>query len=157
MQQRMKTHPLDPQRTEALLRQSPVASLATLNRDGTPYVTPVHFVWDGRAAYFHGLPAGQKLENLRANPTVSLMAYRMDRLLLDEAGRPCETNTQYESVILAGQASVVEDPGEKAAALALIVQKYTPQLAGRPLPEGMVAGTAVVKIQPQSLTGKYYG
>ena len=44
MQQRMKTHPLDPQRTEALLRQSPVASLATLNRDGTPYVTPVHFV-----------------------------------------------------------------------------------------------------------------
>ena len=68
-----------------------------------------------------------------------------------------ETNTQYESVILAGQASVVEDPGEKAAALALIVQKYTPQLAGRPLPEGMVAGTAVVKIQPQSLTGKYYG
>ena len=60
-------------------------------------------------------------------------------------------------MILAGQASVVEDPGEKAAALALIVQKYTPQLAGRPLPEGMVAGTAVVKIQPQSLTGKYYG
>ena len=95
MQQRMKTHPLDPQRTEALLRQSPVASLATLNRDGTTYVTPVHFVWDGRAAYFHGLPAGQKLENLRANPAVSLMAYRMDRLLLDEAGRPCETNTQY--------------------------------------------------------------
>ena len=36
MQQRMKTPPLDPQRTEALLRQSPVASLATLNRDGTP-------------------------------------------------------------------------------------------------------------------------
>ena len=156
MQYRMKTHPLEHSQIERLLQTSQTAVIATLNQDGTPYAVPIHFVYQNGTVFFHGLPKGQKIENLRANPAVSLTVYEMQSLLLDPDGRPCETNTQYESVVLSGNAFIVEDLVQKQAALKAIVQKYTPQLSGSPLPEPMVRGTAVVRIDVTACTGKYY-
>ena len=50
MQYRMKTHPLSDDRLNDLLNRVETGSLATMNEDGTPYNTPVHFVYKiGRA------------------------------------------------------------------------------------------------------------
>ncbi|MEA5085229.1 MAG: pyridoxamine 5'-phosphate oxidase family protein [Lachnospiraceae bacterium] len=156
MQHRMKTHPLDTEKIESLLCKSQVATIATINNDGTPYTTPIHFVYQENAIYFHGLPKGQKIDNIRANPLVSLAVYEMDFLILDSDNRPCETNTKYQSVIITGKAYVLEDYHQKEATLELIVQKYTPQLSNVSLPKNMVKGTAVIKIEISELTGKYY-
>jgi nitroimidazol reductase NimA-like FMN-containing flavoprotein (pyridoxamine 5'-phosphate oxidase superfamily) len=152
----MKTHPLDAKKIGSLLNKSQVATIATINNDGTPYTTPIHFIYQENAIYFHGLPKGQKIDNIRANPSVSLNVHNMDCLLLDRENRPCETNTKYQSVIIAGKAHILEDYQQKSAALSLIVQKYTPQLANVTLPENMVKGVAVIKIEISELTGKYY-
>ena len=48
------------------------------------------------------------------------------------------------------------DPDRKTAILRRIVEKYTPALKDRPLPEAMVAGTAVIEVTPSAITGKYY-
>lgn len=156
MQNRMKTHPMTEEAIEALLKRAQVGSIATLDEDGTPYAVPVHFVYLDGAVYFHGLPKGQKIDNLKARPQVCFSVWDMQGFLMDPEGRPCDTNTKYESVAAKGEASVLTDLAEKQTVLEAIIAKYTPQLSGTPLPENMLRGTAVVKIEVSSLTGKYY-
>ena len=156
MQNRMKTHPMTEEAIEALLKRAQVGSIATLDEDGTPYAVPVHFVYLDGAVYFHGLPKGQKIDNLKARPQVFFSVWDMQGFLMDPEGRPCDTNTKYESVAAKGEASVLTDLAEKQTVLEAIIAKYTPQLSGTPLPENMLRGTAVVKIEVSSLTGKYY-
>lgn len=109
MQHRMKTHPLTKERANKLLSTSSVGSLATLNSDGSPYVIPVHFLHYNDSIYIHGLPKGQKIDNIKADRRVNITVYKMDALLLDPDGKPCDTNTKYESVIISGTAALVED------------------------------------------------
>ncbi|MGL5512491.1 MAG: pyridoxamine 5'-phosphate oxidase family protein, partial [Sporomusa sp.] len=131
-------------------------SLATLNNDGSPYVTPVHFLYHNNFIYLHGLPKGQKADNIKADPRVSMTVYELDSLLLDPDKKPCDTNTKYESVILSGKASLVEDLVCKKEVLIEIVKKYTPHLSQKELPENMIKGTVVIKIEIQDISGKYY-
>ena len=156
MQNRMKTHPLDGGEMEALLERAEVAVLATLGADGAPYAVPVHFAWAGGKFYIHGLPAGEKVENILRDGRACLTAYDMEGLLLPEEERPCDVNTAYESVVVKGRAVLVSDREEKELALRAIVAKYTPQMTAAALPENMVAGTAVIRLDVAEMTGKYY-
>ena len=54
MQHRMKTHPLDAKQIDSLLLKEQTGCIATVNSDGTPYVTPIHFVFVDGKMYFHG-------------------------------------------------------------------------------------------------------
>ena len=154
MQARMKKHPLSTEQIENLLRGEHVGRLATLGEDGFPYVIPVHFAHAGGCLYIHGLAAGEKLDNIRKNPNVGFEADTMRSLLHGE--EPCNTNTEYESVVVRGRASIVDDPALKIAALDAIVAKYTPQHAGKAYPENMLKMTAVIAVSMDSCTGKYY-
>lgn len=156
MQHRMKTHPLTKEQIDELLLSASTGSLATLNNDGSPYVNPVHFLHYNDAIYIHGLPKGQKINNIKTDPRVSMTVYEMDSLLLDPNGKPCDTNTKYESVIISGKAILIDNLECKKEILVGIVKKYTPHLAQRELPDNMVNGTAVIKIEMQNVTGKYY-
>lgn len=156
MQYRMKTHQLSSGDMHAVLSRGQAGTLATVDPDGTPYAVPVHYVLYHDALYIHGLPAGQKISNLRANPGVCFNVYEMQGLLLDRKKQPCDTNTAYVSVVVRGRAQLIEDTGEKRAALSAIIQKYTPDLAGADIPPNMLQGTAVIRIEICEMTGKYY-
>nr|WP_283610742.1 pyridoxamine 5'-phosphate oxidase family protein [Faecalispora anaeroviscerum] len=156
MQYRMKTHPLTEDQITHLLERTQTCNLATLNPDGTPYCTPIHFIYWGGAIYFHGLPIGQKLGNIARDSRVGISAYEMEGLLLDPGEKPCDTNTKYESVIISGIAKRLEDQNEKRNVLTKIVEKYTPHLANKELPDNMVKGTAVIRVDLAEITGKYY-
>ncbi len=157
MQHRMKTHMMTKEKIEDLLNRTTTCSIATLNADGTPYVTPMHHIFHNGYIYMHGLPKGTKIDNIKANPRVSITAYEMDSLLLDPKGNACDTNTKYQSVIISGMAAIITEVEYKREILMEIVKKYTPQLSDAVLPENMVAGTAVIKVQILDITGKYYG
>lgn len=156
MQHRMKTHPLSEQQIKHLLERAQTGSLATLNPDGAPYSTPIHFVYYTDAIFMHGLPKGKKLDNIANDSRVSFSVYEMDKLLIDPNGKACDTNTKYESVIISGDAKLVDDIEEKRNVLKKIVEKYTPQLVNAELPNNMVNGTAVIRIDVIEMTGKYY-
>lgn len=151
----MKTHQLTAEQVDSLLRSGWVGTLATVGNAGTPYVTPIHYFYDNGRIYFHGLPKGQKMDNLQKNPLVCFNVYETDGLSLDSSGTPCDTNTRYRSVTVQGTAEVIRDIDEKRAALDAIVDKYTPQNSGCLLPDNMVKGTAVVAINITESTGKY--
>lgn len=154
MQARMKQHPLTAEQIYSLLDAAQVGHLATLGENGFPYITPLHFVRMNGRVYFHGLAAGQKLKNLRADSRVCFEVEGPHRLI--HADTPCDTNTAYQSVIITGHAAVVEDPAVKTAVLDAVVAKYTPQHAGVEYPQNMLKMTAVVEITMAEITGKYY-
>lgn len=156
MQHRMKTHQLIDRESGSLLSECPVGTLATVSPDGRPYHVPIHYVYLDDAVYIHGLPAGQKIDNIKANPNVCFNVYRLQGLLPDPDGRPCDTNTAYASVVIQGTARLVEDMDEKKSALSAIVRKYTPHLTEKEIPPNMPRGTAVIKTSIGEMTGKYY-
>lgn len=156
MQNRMKTHQLTNEETKNLLAECLTGTLATVNTDGTPYNVPVHYVFDNNTIYIHGLPAGQKISNLKANPNICFNIYEMGGLLMDKDGKPCDTNTAYASVVIQGTAQLVEDMDEKKTALSAIIQKYAPHLREKEIPVNMLKGTAVIKLFIREMTGKYY-
>ena len=156
MQNRMKTHILNEDKINSLLHRAKTCNLATLNSDGTPYCTPIHFIYWNDAIYFHGLPKGRKLDNISHDSRVNISIYEMEGLLLDSDGKPCDTNTKYESIIISGIAEKVVDINDKKDILKKIIRKYTPNLVDNEIPDNMVKGTAVIRINITELSGKYY-
>ncbi|HWM78161.1 MAG TPA: PPOX class F420-dependent oxidoreductase [Methylomirabilota bacterium] len=55
-----------------LLEKKTFASLATVNADGTPQVTPVWFDWDGSHLRVNTAKGRIKDKNMRSRPTVAL-------------------------------------------------------------------------------------
>lgn len=64
----------------------------------------------------HGLTLGEKLRNIAANRLVGFEVENIISLIHDEEN-PCDTNTEYESVIIRGYASMIEDLNTKASVL----------------------------------------
>ena len=156
MQNRMKMHQLSKEQIENILRNQPVGVIATIDKSGYPYAVPVHFVIHEDKLYIHGLPKGQKVENILSNSKVCFTVYDMKKLIMDDSEKACDTNTEYESVVVMGTAIVVEDIRIKEIALDAVVCKYTPHLSNQKLPDNMINGTCVIEIISEICTGKYY-
>lgn len=155
MQGRMKEHPLSQEEIEALLLAEHVGNLGIVSPKGFPYITPVHFVLIDGKIYIHGLRVGQKIEYLKANPKIGFEVYRMNGLIHDPE-LPCDTNTDYQSVIILGTAKMVEDDALKIKVLDEVVKKFTPQHAGKTYPSAMLKATGVIEITPTETTGKFF-
>ncbi len=154
MENRMKQHQLSAEEIDHLLAKAPVAHLGTHNSNGYPYVVPVHFVHGADCIYIHGLNRGQKLQNIQNNPKICLELSHMEGFIMDE--KACDVNTAYQSVVILGTASMVEEKEEKIEALNQVVAKYTPQLSGQAFPDNMLKGTGIIKICIDEISGKYY-
>ena len=156
MQHRMKEFTMTDTAITALLERAQVGRISTVNEDGYPYTVSVHFYWDGTAIYFHGLPKGQKLDNIAHCPKVCFEVSEMTGLLLEDIPMACKADTAYESVVILGDAALLTDVEEKRTIFGHIVEKYAPEWADKTLPDANVAGTAVVKVTPKAITGKYH-
>lgn len=156
MQHRMKTHALTTEQVDELFARSLVGRIVTQNPDGFPYAVPIHFVYYKGKIYTHGLPKGQKIDNINQNSKVCFEVDEMIRFMYDGINIACDTNTEFNSIIALGNAKVLEDLDYKREVLNKVVDKYTPHFSGNTLPENMVKGTAVIEIDITECTGKYY-
>ncbi|GAA0226647.1 pyridoxamine 5'-phosphate oxidase family protein [Metaclostridioides mangenotii] len=156
MQHRMKEHQLNKQQIETLLNRIQTGTIATINIDSTPYVIPVHFVYLNDKIYIHGLPKGQKIDNINFNHNVCFNIYEMYGITLDKNGKICDTNTMYESVVISGTAKIIGDLKVKSEVLNKIITKYTPNVTNSEIPENMLKGTAIIEIRIDQMDGKYY-
>jgi len=154
MQGRMKSHQLTERQIESLLIEEQVGRLATLNANGFPYITPVHFIYFNRKIYIHGLIKGQKIDNIKNDKKVSFEVDKMEKFLMAEL--PCDVNTEYLGVIIIGEAKMIDNEDEKIEALKKIVEKYTPSLAGKDFPEKVLKATGVIEVSVVECTGKFY-
>lgn len=156
MQNRMKSHTLTKEEVNNLLSRAQVGRVATISPQGYPYMVPVHFVYYKDKIYIHGLPQGQKLDYIKLNANVGFEVDEMKGLLTEGIDVACDVNTVFNSVIITGKASLINDLAFKEEVLNQIVMKYTPEFSEKVLPENMVKGTAIIEIQISTCSGKFY-
>lgn len=156
MRHRTKTHLLSLEQIKALFESAKVGRFGCVKQNGYPYVVPMHFVYFNHKIYMHGLPKGQKIDILKSNPKVCFEIDEMISLLDKDVENPCDVNTEFNSIILQGEATIVDNFDEKKEALSKIVEKFTPHLMHKELPENMINGTAVMRIDIEEFVGRYY-
>ncbi|MBN2081915.1 pyridoxamine 5'-phosphate oxidase family protein [bacterium] len=136
---------------DALLARAQAGCLATVGADGLPYATPVNFLYADGCVYIHSALTGRKLANIASQPVVSFSVFEMERLAIGDS--PCSCSTRYQSVLIEGRASIVEDGPAKARRLAELTGKYAGRSLGLPSDEAC-RRTALIEIHVERLTGK---
>jgi nitroimidazol reductase NimA-like FMN-containing flavoprotein (pyridoxamine 5'-phosphate oxidase superfamily) len=141
------------ERVEEILCQTQVGRLGTVSGDGVPMIKPVNFLYHKGRIYFHSAKEGEKIEHLASNPHV---CFEVDEAVeyVPAMDSPCEGSFLYRSVILAGRARILDDPGQKIRILTELTAKYQPDARLRPLTENRVRSVAVVEIVADRITGK---
>jgi nitroimidazol reductase NimA-like FMN-containing flavoprotein (pyridoxamine 5'-phosphate oxidase superfamily) len=149
----------DPSEIERILSMTTIGRMATIGKDGYPYITPVNFVSLNGNIYFHCAPKGEKLDNLKQNPCVCFevdvpLSY-IDRAL-DPTRPTCHLHQYYHCVIIRGRGSVVEDKQLKVTALNALVSKHEGHDEFEPVTADMPGCKAclVVEIKPDSISAK---
>ena len=118
---------MSPDDARRVLREGDYGVLSTADAAGVPYGVPVNYVYDEAegALYFHCARAGRKLDNLRANPRVSLAVVGTARVV------PERFITHYDSVLAEGRAAVMTDESARRRALLMICERFSPGISRR--------------------------
>jgi nitroimidazol reductase NimA-like FMN-containing flavoprotein (pyridoxamine 5'-phosphate oxidase superfamily) len=103
------------------------------------------------AVFIHSAPAGEKIRILKENPRVCIEVDSIGTVI--PGGEPCRWTVSYRSVIAQGTAEWIEDRGEKASALAALVEKYSGR-SGVEIPSSGLEDVAVIRIPLAAITGK---
>jgi uncharacterized protein len=141
----------------SFLQQALIGHIASA-WESQPFVTPSTFWFDqaNHRIIFHSNIAGRLRANLERNPRVCLEASEMGRLLPSNVA--LEFSLQYRSVMVFGEAHVIEEPDEKRAALYGLVEKYFPKMSPgveyRPITDKELKRTTVYAIKIESWSGK---
>jgi nitroimidazol reductase NimA-like FMN-containing flavoprotein (pyridoxamine 5'-phosphate oxidase superfamily) len=141
----------------AFLHRAAVGTLATA-RDGQPFLHMNLFVYDESAhcLYLHTARAGRTPDNLVANGAVCFSVMEMGRLL--PADVAFEFSVEFASVIVFGQAALVQDADEQVRALQMLLDKYAPHLRPgadyRPPVESEIKRTAIFRLNIEAWSGK---
>ncbi len=132
-----------------LLQEGEYGILSTVDEKGQAYGVPLNYVYLSDSLYFHSALQGHKITNILANSKVSFCVVGHTRLL------PAEFSTEFESVIVFGDAAVVQGD-ERYQALVALVEKYSPEFLtkGQKYIERFDSRTKVVRIDVHSMTGK---
>jgi nitroimidazol reductase NimA-like FMN-containing flavoprotein (pyridoxamine 5'-phosphate oxidase superfamily) len=137
----------------ALLEQSQVGRMATVNREGFPVIKPVNFLyWDGKI-YIHSSLKGEKIKDIRRR---SLVCFEVDESIAYVAGigTGCKANYYYRSIIIKGKAAFVKHEGKKMKILEKLMEKYQPEGGYEGISGEILKKTAVIEITAEAVTAK---
>lgn len=141
---------LDEVRAREILATAEWGVLSMIDLDGRPYGLPLNFVWEDDCIYFHCARQGKKLDVLERKDQVSFC------IVGDVKLQPGKFTTEYESVILTGEATIITSDEERRHALELLLHKLSPhdvemglKLAGKSL-----ARTEIVRIDIDTFSAK---
>lgn len=155
------------------LNEERVGRVASIDEQGYPQIIPMNFVFvknelidtqsDNKnigAIYMHSHPVGEKLENIKRNPKVGFEVDSYVCFLPSYYFHPTDASqadTLYISVVIKGNASIVQDIDEKAKALNALMKKYQKEGCYESLSSNMgsVSEVTVLKVVPDQIRGKY--
>lgn len=144
---------------EKILQRETIGRMATLGKDGFPYITPVNYVYLNGAIYFHCAHDGEKIDNiLRDNKVCFEVDVPLSYLGMEyDPGRPtCQVTQFYHCVIIRGRAELVEETGQKVAALNALMASHEKNNDFKPITADTkaVGLCSVVKIKAEFISAK---
>lgn len=130
-----------------LLSRGQEGVLGTIGDNGYPYTVVVNYVYLNDKIYFHCAKTGQKIDNIKFNHKVSFSVYDNVKVIGEEL------TTHYESLVVFGQARVIETSRDILLAL---VNKYADLDQEKVLSmiDKEINITALVEIEIDHITGK---
>jgi uncharacterized protein len=155
------------------LNEQRVGRVASIDEQGYPQIIPMNFVYvknnlidtqpDNKnigAIYMHSHPIGEKIENIKRNSKVGFEVDSYVCFLPSYYFHPTDASqadTLYISVVIKGNASIVQDIDEKANALNALMKKYQKEGGYESLSSNMgsVREVTVLKVVPCQIRGKY--
>lgn len=90
---------------DAFLAGAPLARLACLKPDGSPYVIPVWYQWDGESIWFVGRQRSAWCKYIQNDPRIAVVI-DSEHSPPDESGE----STEIPKVFMEGNAEIVEEP-----------------------------------------------
>ena len=134
--------------------------ISSIDKEGFPQIIPMNFVFLNNAVYMHSHIKGEKIENIKRNSKVGFEVDKNLEFLPSYFSDPEDASladTLYISVVIKGEAILVEDKEEKVLALNGLMEKYQPEGQYKPMRKDMdvLDATAVIKIMPKEMKGKY--
>ena len=93
-------------------------------QDGQPFVIPTGYGRNGDVLYLHGSAASRMLKEVNKGVPVCVTVTLLDGLVL--ARSIFNHSMNYRSVVILGQATIVDDPAEKLEALRLLSEHILP-------------------------------
>ncbi|HET8863597.1 MAG TPA: pyridoxamine 5'-phosphate oxidase family protein [Solirubrobacterales bacterium] len=113
----------DRETIEAILDEAIVSHVGTVGEAGHPIVIPTLHARDGDWLYIHGSAASKTLRRAQ-RAEICLTATLIDGLVLARSALHHSVN--YRSVVVFGQAELVDSADDKATALSAITEKLIP-------------------------------
>lgn len=110
----------------ALLDEGFVCHVGLATDDG-PVVIPMLYARDGDRLLIHGSPASRLMRGARGAEVCATVTH-VDGLVLARSAFHHSVN--YRSVVVMGRAEVIDDPGERLAALERLVEGIVPGRTG---------------------------
>ena len=142
------------------LSEESTGRISSIDKEGFPQIIPMNFVFLDNSVYMHSHIRGEKIENIKRNSKVGFEVDRNLEFLPSYFSDPDDASladTLYISVVIKGEAILVEDKKEKVLALNGLMKKYQPEGRYIPMREDMdvLDATAVIKVTPKEMNGKY--
>ena len=142
------------------LNEESTGRISSIDKQGFPQIIPMNFVFLNDLVYMHSHIRGEKIENIKRN---SKVGFEVDRNLeflpsyFSDPENASLADTLYISVVIKGEAQLVESNEEKVLALNGLMKKYQPEGQYKPMNKNMrvLDATAVIKIIPKEMNGKY--
>jgi nitroimidazol reductase NimA-like FMN-containing flavoprotein (pyridoxamine 5'-phosphate oxidase superfamily) len=137
---------------EEVLRENQVGRLGTAV-DGQPYVVPMNYAYVKGRILMHTHRDGKKVRDILVNPRV---CFEVDSGEILEGDDPCGYSWEYRSVIVQGDARIVDDLAGKLEALRIIIDKYAFGKGQRLTREAMdrFKDLVVIEVMVTEMTGK---
>ena len=142
------------------LNEESTGRISSIDKEGFPQIIPMNFVFLDNSVYMHSHIRGEKIENIKRNSKVGFEVDRNLEFLPSYFSDPDDASladTLYISVVIKGEAVLVEDRKEKVLALNGLMEKYQPEGQYTPMREDMdvLDATAVIKVTSKKMNGKY--
>ena len=138
--------------TMEILKKGDHGTLSVQGDDGYTYATPINYIVVDGKVYLHSAPYGYKIECLQRSPKCCFSAIISAQII------PSKITAAFESVVLTGTAVFVTDQAEKRTVLENFVTQKHPgyEELGFKMIDKQIDKTAVIRLDPVSLTGKAY-
>jgi len=140
---------------EGIIRKCQFCNLGMVDPDHLPYVIPMNFGYKEDIIYLHGSKVGRKNEVLKNNPNVCISFSTDHELRYVNEEVACSWAMKYRSVLVFGKVEFVEDDGEKADALNIIMGHYSDGEFSYSAPA--VRDVQIYRVIIEKMEGRAYG
>ena len=140
---------------DELIHQCDICFIGIIERDGTPYVIPMNFGYNGEELILHSGPEGKHLNLLALDNRITVTFCTERKLVNQHPDVACSYSMFSKSVMCKGRVSFIEDLTEKEAAMNVTMKNYTNRLFKYSKPA--LTNVKVWRVTIEEITAKAFG